>query len=248
MSKQGRDQNRTQKAAAIRAEQERKERNRRVALVVGIVVLLGAIVAGGTWYSSGGGGSDKPTDATAARVAAGELGLQVGKSDAPVKVVIYEDFQCPFCRELEASTRTFLRENAAKGKVYVEYQPINLLSDLPYSSRALNAFAAVLHSASPKAALKLHDLLYDNQPYEQDSAKVTDSQIAAWVKQAGGDNATVREAMKTRDATYFNVVNQLMASQGIQSTPTVLVNGKALPPTSVADMVSAIEKAVDQAS
>jgi len=245
MSKQGRDQNRTQKAAAIRAEQDRKERNRRVALVAGIVVLLGAIIAGGTWYSSGGG-SDKPGDATAAHVAAGELGLQVGKSDAPVKVVIYEDFQCPFCRELEASTRTFLRENAAKGKVYVEYQPINLLGDLPYSAKALNAFAAVLHSASPEAALKLHDLLYDNQPYEQDSAKVTDSQIAAWVKQAGGDNATVREAMKTRDATYFNVVNQLMASQGIQSTPTVLVNGKPLPPTSVAAMVSAIEKAVDQ--
>jgi protein-disulfide isomerase len=247
MSKQGRDQNRTQRAAAIRAEQERKERKRRLALVVGIVVLLGAIVAGGAWYSSGGS-AEPSTSSVTPQVKAGELGLQVGKSDAPVKVVIYEDFQCPFCRELESSTRTFLRENAAKGKVYVEYQPIHLLRDLPYSTRALNAFAAVLHSASPQAALKLHDLLFDNQPYEQDSGKVTDSQIAAWVKQAGGDNATVRESMKTPDETYFNVVNQLMASKGIQSTPTVFVNDQELPATSVTDMVGAIEKAVTDGS
>jgi protein-disulfide isomerase len=247
MSKQGRDQNRTQRAAAIRAEQERKERKRRLALVVGIVVLLGAIVAGGAWYSSGGS-AEPSTSSVTPQVKAGELGLQVGKSDAPVKVVIYEDFQCPFCRELESSTRTFLRENAAKGKVYVEYQPIHLLRDLPYSTRALNAFAAVLHSASPQAALKLHDLLFDNQPYEQDSGKVTDSQITAWVKQAGGDNATVRESMKTPDETYFNVVNQLMASKGIQSTPTVFVNDQELPATSVTDMVSAIEKAVTDGS
>jgi protein-disulfide isomerase len=247
MSKQGRDQNRTQRAAAIRAEQERKERKRRLALVVGIVVLLGAIVAGGAWYSSGGS-AEPSTSSVTPQVKAGELGLQVGKSDAPVKVVIYEDFQCPFCRELESSTRTFLRENAAKGKVYVEYQPIHLLRDLPYSTRALNAFAAVLHSASPQAALKLHDLLFDNQPYEQDSGKVTDSQITAWVKQAGGDNATVRESMKTPDETYFNVVNQLMASKGIQSTPTVFVNDQELPATSVTDMVGAIEKAVTDGS
>ncbi len=247
MSKQGREQNRTQRAAAIRAEQDRKERNRRMALVAGIVVLLGAVLAGGVWYSSGGGGA-KAGDATGPKVAATELGLTVGNSDAPVKVVVYEDFQCPYCRELEISTRTFLRENAAKGKVYVEYQPINLVRDRPYSAQALNAWVAVLHNASPDAALKLHDLLYDNQPYEQDSGSITNAQIAAWVKQAGGDNAAVREAMKTRDDTYFNVVDQLIVSQGIQGTPTVYLDGKELPTTTVTEMVSTIEKAVDQGS
>jgi protein-disulfide isomerase len=247
MSKQGRDQNRTQRAAAIRAEQARKERNRRVALIAGIIVLLGAIVAGGAWYGSGG--NDKPSSASGLpTLSAGEVSLKMGKSDAPVKVVIYEDFQCPICRELESATRTFLRENAAKGKVYVEFQPIHLLSTLPYSGKALNAWAAVLHSASPEAALKLHDLLYDNQPYEQDSASITDEQIAGWVKEAGGDNATVREALKTRDDTFFTVVDNLMRSEGIQGTPTVYVNGQQLPLGSVPDTVSKIEAAVDQGS
>ena len=247
MSKQSRDQNRAQRAAAIRAEQARKERNRKVALVAGIVVLLCAIVAAGAWYGSGGEKAS-PTSSATPPVAAGPATLKMGDSSAPVKVVIYEDFLCPFCRELENSTRTFLQENAAKGKVYVEYQPINLLSDYPYSAKALNAWAAVLKHASPRAALKLHDLLYDHQPYEQSSSQVTDAQIAAWVKEAGGDNAAVRDAMKTQDAEFFALADDAMNAAGVQSTPTVFVNGKELPATAVTDMVSTIEAAVDQGS
>jgi protein-disulfide isomerase len=247
MSKQSREQNRTLRAAAIRAEQARKERNRRVALIAGIVVLRGAIVAGGAWYGSGG--KKAPSTASdAPPVAAGAATLEMGKSSAPVKVVIYEDFLCPFCRELENSTRTFLHENAAKGKVYVEYQPINLLSEYAYSAKAMNAWAAVLKHASPEAALKLHDLLYDHQPYEQSSDQVTDAQIAAWVKQAGGDNAAVRAAMKTKDAEFFAIAQEAMSGANIQSTPTVFVNGKQLTATAVADMVTQIEAAVDQGS
>jgi protein-disulfide isomerase len=247
MSKQSREQGRTQRAAAIRAEQARKERTRRTALIAGIVVLLGAIVAAGTWIGSGGN-DDPPTASVSVPLAAGTASLKMGDADAPVKVVIYEDFLCPFCRELEASTRDFLKENADKGKVYVEYQPINLLRDYDYSAKAMNAWAAVLKHASPEAALKLHDLLYDNQPYEQSSDQVTDDQIAAWVKDAGGDNADVREAMKSQDTAFFDAAQQAMTTAKIDSTPTVFVNGTELPATAVTDMVTEIEGAVEQGS
>jgi protein-disulfide isomerase len=246
MSKQARDLARTEKAAAIRADRARKERNKQVAMIAGIVVLLGAVIAGGTWYGSSGGTAS--VGSTAAAVTAGPTSVLVGKPSAPVKVVIYEDFQCPYCRELESSTRDFLRENAAKGKVYVEYQPINLLSQLPYSGKALNAWAAVLKHGSPQAALKLHDLFYDHQPYEQDSANVTDSQISGWVKEAGGDNAAVRTATGAKDDAFFAAVDQLMATANIQGTPTIVVNGKQLPGASVPDLVSQLEDAVDQGS
>ena len=52
--------------------------------------------------------------------------------------------------------------------------------------------------------------------------------------------------MKTRDITYFTVANQVMTSQGVRGTPTVLVNGKQLPASSVPDMVGAIEEAVGE--
>jgi protein-disulfide isomerase len=39
-----------------------------------------------------------------------------------------------------------------------------------------------------------------------------------------------------------------MAAANVNSTPTVFINGEELPPTGVAEMVSKIEAAVDQAS
>jgi protein-disulfide isomerase len=246
MSKQNRDQSRTERAAAIRAAQARKERNRRVGLVVGIVVLLGAIVAAGAWFGAGGGADTKTSGTGAQSVTAGSTWLGVGDPKAPVKVVVYEDFLCPFCRELEASTRDFLRENADKGRVYVEYRPINLLRQYGYSAKALNAWAAVLRNASPDAALKVHNLFFDKQPYEQASDQVSDSQIAAWVKEAGGDNAKVREAMKTKDTEYFDAAQADMNKEKISGTPTVFINGKELPIADVTQMVSQIEAAVEQ--
>jgi protein-disulfide isomerase len=247
MSKQNREQGRTERAAAIRAAQARRERNRRLAIIAGVVVLLGAIIAGGAWYGSGSG--DKPSTGTKTPpVAAGTASLEMGDPNAPVKIVIYEDFLCPFCRELESSTRDFLRENAAKGKVLVEYQPINLLTRFPYSAKALNAWAAVLKNKGPKAALELHDLLYEHQPYEESSGNVTDGQIASWVKQAGADTDAVRQAMKAPDTAFFAAAQQAVTDANVTSTPTVFVNGEELPPTGVADMVSKIEAAVDQGS
>jgi protein-disulfide isomerase len=241
MSTQNRELNRAARAAAVRADHERQERNRRIFLIVGILVILGAVVAGGAWYSSGG--SATPAAVAKVDATAGSGAVIAGPASAPTKVTIYEDFQCPYCRQLEDETRDFLRENAAAGKVQVEYHPINLLSQDVYSARAMNAFAAVLAHSTPQAALELHDLLYANQPYETASASVTPAQIAGFVKAAGGDNAAVETAMRSTDAAFFAAANQVLQSKNITGTPTVYVNGTQVI-GSVDQIVSAIETAV----
>jgi protein-disulfide isomerase len=239
LSQQNCEGSRSARTAEIRAAQNRKERNRRIALIAGIVVVLGAIVAGGAWYTSGG--SAKTSSDTSASVTAGDGSVIVGPSTAPTKVTVYEDFQCPYCRQLEDQTRDFLRENAHAGKVQVEYRPIDLLRS-PYGERGMNAFAAVLKHSTAKAALKLHDLLYENQPYESQSGSVTDSDILGFVKQAGGDNSEVEVALKTQDAAFFGAAAALMQQKKINSTPTVYVNG-----TPVGGDVTAIANAIEQA-
>jgi len=244
MSNQNRDLSRTERAAAVQAEAARKQRNQRVALVVGIVVLLGAIVAGGAWYTSGSGTAPGGTGGSNVALAAADGSILVGDDTAPVKVVIYEDFLCPYCRQLEMETREFLRQNAAKGKVQVEYRPINILTQTTYSARAMNAWAAVLKHASPHAAWTLHDLLYDDQPYEASADSTSDADILALVKKAGGDNPAVESAMKTQDTAFFKAANQVIADKGIQGTPTVFLNGTALENQSVDAIAASIEKAV----
>lgn len=247
MSKQNRESNRTEKAAAIRAAQARKQRNGRIALVAGILVVLGAVVAAGTWASSGDKKADT-TDYSGISTVATDSSIKLGSADAPVKVVIYEDFLCPYCRQLEASTRDFLRENAAKGKVQVEYRPVNILTGSTYSARAMNMWAAVLKHASPAAAVKLHNLLFENQPYEQTADDTSDSDLLALVKEAGGDNAEVVAATKTQDTAFFSASSKAATAIGLTGTPTVLVNGAKLDGLSIEDIVSTIEKRVSAGS
>lgn len=247
MSKQKRELNRTEKAAAIQAAQARKQRNGRIALVAGILVILGAVVAAGTWASSDKKSTDTADYAGITSVAA-DSSIKLGPANAPVKVVIYEDFLCPYCRQLEQSTRDFLRENAAKGKVQVEYRPVNILTQSTYSARAMNTWAAVLKHAGPTAALKLHNLLFENQPYEQNADGTTDADIMALVKQAGGDNAEVIAAAKTQDTAFFTASAKGATEVGLTGTPTVLINGSKLDGLSVEQMVAAIEQRVSQGS
>lgn len=245
MSKQNREQSRTERAAAVRAEAARKDRNRKVGLAVMIVVILGAVVAAGVWASNGSG-TTAPT--THVAVAAGDGTVVVGKASAPVKVTIYEDFLCPYCRELEESTRDYLRQNAADGKVQVTYHPINLLTSTTYSARALNAWAAVLKHGTPQQALTLHDLFYDNQPYESDADSTTNADIAKLVARSGATDNAVTSALSVTDTAFLTAANQAMASANVTGTPTIYLNGKQLPAAAVSDLVSQIEKAVDAAS
>jgi protein-disulfide isomerase len=244
MSKQNRDNNRAEKAAAIRAAAARKQRNQRVAIIVGILVVLGAIIAAGTWAGTKSSKDNGDPNLSSLAVTAETTSLKVGPDSAPVKVTIYEDFLCPYCRQLEQSTREFLRDNAAKGKVQVEYRPVNILTQTTYSARAMNAWAAVLNNASPTAALKLHDLFYENQPYEQNADDTTDADIMKLVKQAGGENSAVDVAVKTQDQAFFTASATGATDVGLTGTPTVLINGKKLDNLSVDDIVSEIEKRV----
>jgi protein-disulfide isomerase len=126
--------------------------------------------------------------------------------------------------------------------VQVEYHPIDLLRST-YGERGMNAFAAVLAHSTSDAALKLHDLLYENQPYESASGSVSPSQILGFVKKAGGGNADVEAALKVQDTAFFQAAAAEMAQKKITSTPTVLINGKPVT-GGVADIVKAIEAAV----
>lgn len=248
MSKQGREQNRTERAAAIRAQQARQERNKKVGIVAVVLVVLGIIVAAGVWLGGGAGGGEEDVHADVP-VRAGDHSLIIGEETAPTKVTVYEDFQCPFCREFEMASRDFLLEYADEGKVQVEYRPFNLLSTLPYSERALNAFVAVLETGKPEDALQLHDTLFDKQPYEQTSGSVSVDDIQGWVEDTGASDAVVEEAAEEHEQ-WFQEAARAAQAAGVQGTPTVLVNGEQLSGgnLSVSQMADQLEQIIAQAA
>jgi protein-disulfide isomerase len=241
MSKQQREVSRRERVAQMQREAAAGERNRRLLITAAIVVVLSAVVAAFVIFSDHGT-SAKPTDSTSAH-ASGQT-LVVGKNaDAKYKIVVYEDFLCPYCREFETSSRDFLRDAAAKGTVQIQYRPFHLLPD-PYSTLALSSWAAVLRGGTAQQALKFHDLLYDKQPYEQDTDKPDAAKLAGWAKQAGVSDKSVLAEIGKDDVSFVDAADKAADSAGVTGTPTVFVNGKELAGNSIADMVDNLERMV----
>lgn len=223
MSKKNRTTDRAARAAAALEEQQRQERMRRNRMVGGVVLAILVIVVGGFFISRA---LDTTTDVDAP-AAGSEFGLTIGPDDAPRSVVIYEDFLCPFCGELERATRDDLAELAADGKVQVEYRPFNLLERISdYSERSAGAFSIVLEQSGPDVAKEFHDLLFENQPSESgpfpDNAELADLAV-----EAGADEADVRDAIEAEEgAGWVADATQAAADAGVQGTPTVLLDGE----------------------
>lgn len=222
MSKKNRAHDRAARAAAALAEQRRLERRRRNLMVGGVVLgLVVALVLG--WLVTR---SLDTTNDVSAPSAGSQHGLTLGPDDAPHKVVVYEDFLCPYCDEFETTSRDELAKLAADGKVQVEYRPFNFLARLgDYSARSTAVFAVVLDTAGPNVAKKLHDQLFAQQPDEKGPFP-SDDDLVAMAVAAGADKAKVEAGLADKSGErWTDAATQAAASAGVQATPTVLLDG-----------------------
>ncbi len=218
---------RTERARAQAEERrkaaQRKQQLTRAGLVAGVLVLI----VGGYFFVSNLGGSDKPT--TAPGGASGNYGLVVGDASAPKEIVVYEDFLCPFCGQLETTVRDRLNTEIAAGDVRVEYRPLPFLEKIDsYSPESANAFAVVLDAAGPEVAKAFHDLLFDNQPSEKGPFPSKDDLVDLAV-QAGATEADVRPGIEDMAFEgWVNAAGDAASKAGINSTPSVFVDGKKI--------------------
>lgn len=239
MSKKQREVNRTERAAAVRDEQVSRERNRRILITLGVVLVLSALVAVGVVYSSGG--KTEPTPAGSVAMTADSPALVMGPAKADHKVVVYEDFLCPYCREFETASRSFLHDYAVKGQAQVEYRPFHLLPD-PYSTLSLTAWAAVLQNGTPQEAYRFHNALYDNQPYESDPSKPGIDELVSMAKAAGVRSDKALAAMRRDNQAFVDQADHNATKAGVKGTPTVFVDGKEVQGSSISAMADNLER------
>lgn len=215
---------RAERAAALMAERERAAKRKQRVTIVGVVVGIVLIVTAGFVVNRL---RDTTNDVSDAAGTAGTYGLTIGADDAPHQVVIYEDFLCPFCGQVEAATRDELATLAEEGKVQVTYRPFVLLSQISdYSERSTAAFGVVLDKAGPEVAKEFHDLLFDNQPSEEGPFPDDDA-IVALAVEAGADEAEVGDAIRDLDGKDFaDGATAAAEDANVRGTPTVLLDGK----------------------
>jgi protein-disulfide isomerase len=206
----------------LRQAREKEEREKKVrravtfstlgVVVIGLVVLLIWVVV--------------PALSKKA-AASGSYGLTIGADAAPATVDIYQDFMCPYCGQFERAQASDLKSLVDAGSVKVVFHVMNFLDSssngAKYSTRAADAFVTVVKQ-QPSAALAFDLALYSNQPKEGTSG-LTDAQIADFARSAGVSDAVVATFANQPNLDFVVKSNQAAFDEGIQSTPTVKING-----------------------
>jgi protein-disulfide isomerase len=214
--------------AAARARAQRRQRTLVGAIVAAVLVVAAVVVTIVVQNSRTATATDAAVPANT--VDSGQV-IVVGQTSAPVTIDLYEDFQCPVCQNFESTTGSTLASLVSAGTVQLHYHGMAFLdtsANDEYSTRALNAAAAVVDEAGPDAFQKFHDLLYANQPPEGGSG-LPDDQLIGYAQQAGASGNAVESAI--HDRTYGDWVKEVTdqaSKDGVTGTPTVKVDGKTL--------------------
>ena len=223
-------QARAERAAEALRERQRKERQRQLLTVLGVLGAIALIVAAGFVIQSLRDDTGKALSSNGVPGGTdGTYSVVIGDASAPSTVVVYEDFQCPVCAEFEKATKDQLHAAVDAGKIKLEYRMVSFLdraSTNDYSSRALNAAAVVLDTSGTDVFLAFHDLLYADQPAEGGPGPTNDDLVDLAV-QAGADESAVRDGIENGqfDQWVTNTRDE-MSKNGVNGTPTVIVDGK----------------------
>ncbi|HWH25893.1 MAG TPA: thioredoxin domain-containing protein [Pseudolysinimonas sp.] len=245
-------------ARVLREKQKRSETRRRIALIGGASVAILAVLGvaafivvqsmrpagpGPLNMASDGivltGSADKIVAQKTAAIPDGGTPAPAPSSTAdaaPLKIVMYVDYQCPFCQQFEATNAEQIQSWVTSSIASLEIHPIAILDKTSlgsrYSSRAANAAACVANFA-PNSYLAVNTTLFANQPKEQTSG-LTTTELVNLIKKAGVTSSNVESCI--RDETFKGWVAAatkratsnpaLEDSNGSFGTPTVLVNGK----------------------
>jgi protein-disulfide isomerase len=85
------------------------------------------------------------------------------KSGRPL-FVIYQDYQCPTCKQYHTVFGTKLREAADAGKIQLEYRTMNFLDSNLQNDASTRAAVAAACADNAGVYQGYYDAVYDNQP------------------------------------------------------------------------------------
>ncbi|HEX4282515.1 MAG TPA: thioredoxin domain-containing protein [Solirubrobacteraceae bacterium] len=159
-----------------------------------------------------------------------EGGVLVGSDRARRRLVVFEDPQCPYCREFEERSGDLLRREVAAGAVAVEYRIRSFLGD--ESVRAANALAL---AAGAGRFDELRREMFANQPPEQSGGYTTGDllELGGRVGLTSPDYvAGVREG---RYETWVREVDGVFEEQDPRGTPFALLDGRPIESESLYD-------------
>jgi protein-disulfide isomerase len=154
----------------------------------------------------------------------------IGDANAGRRLILFEDPQCPYCRQFEEASGSLLRREVAKGHVAVEYRMRCFLGE--ESVRADNALAL---AAELGRFDELRRELFANQPAEN-SGGFTVADLTELGRLVGLTSSNyVRGVSEGRYEAWVVAIDQSFQKQDPQGTPAALLDGQQVNPQSLFD-------------
>ena len=155
-------------------------------------------------------------------------GIAVG--DGPVRVDIYIDYLCPFCKRFELAAADALAALVREHRATLVYHPMNFLDEASTTRYSTRASAASGCAADGGRFTEFTHLLFENQPPEGGPG-LSDEEIAEIGVAAGLDQAAVTSCVREgRYLEWPTYVTIRAVEASVEGTPTVRVQGADVEP------------------
>lgn len=243
MSSQSDREARKNRRVTRRETAERQSKRRRQLTVVGaisvaVIIALALIII--PRLGKDGMGEIKAAGASAAGLPSN--GNVLGNPSAPVKVVEWGNYQCPFCGIFARETQDQLINDYVKtGKATFEFRNFAFNGQESYDSAA-----AALCAKDQGKFWEYHDTLYLNQHGENQGAFTRD-RLKQMAKTVGLDTDKFNQCLDNNTyASQVKVEQNDALNAGAKGTPTFAVNGQIIAYNGYGSLKTAIDNALGQ--
>jgi len=163
-----------------------------------------------------------------------------GPANAPVKVVEFSDFLCPFCRNLAGALVQFIPQAGGRVAVYFKNYPLDAECN-PKLKQSTHPGACNVALGAVCAHRQGKFEAYHDRVFSTDLRNPTAADVVRVAGEAGLNAAALQGCLddpKTKEALAAQITeaNRL----GVNATPTLYVNGKKLP--RINDFVAVVDK------
>ena len=145
----------------------------------------------------------------------------------PLRINIFEDFQCPICKLFEDPIGPYLTSLITEKKAEVVFHPLSFLGNGQKDDESIAAANAAYCAVDEGKFLDFHKALYDVQSSAENSGFLNDKNLIAIGEKVGISSQKFSDCV-TNKSKLVNVAAAAdsMTRYEVRGTPTTLINGK----------------------
>ena len=230
------------KKSAPRYDLNAQTRKRDLAVRLGLTAVVVLFAVGLVLYIVMGREKVSASDARAVQISSAALIKKPDSTEPKAVLAIYEDFQCPHCRDFEKSFGAAINKIVESGAAAVDYNMVAILNKTNggYSARAANA-AYCVADENKDAFVRFHSALFAQQPEEGSGSGPDNAALIETARQAG---VTGGVADCINKGKYSDMAKGLAAASKITATPTIRLNGQDISPATPEELIAKITQIV----